>query len=71
MRRPITSCCALLLAAATLVGCGGKTDNEGIGDAGTAVVGAALGAMDAPLPFETINVAGNELTVAGMRSIVP
>ena len=43
--------------------------NKDIGDAGAAVVGAALGAMDAPLPFETINLYSNELTAAGMRSI--
>eukprot|EP01046_Picozoa_sp_COSAG06_P054286 COSAG06_NODE_9619_length_1857_cov_2.552332_2_plen_136_part_01 len=43
---------------------------KGIGDAGAAVVGAALGAMDAPLPFERIDLEGNELTAAGMRSIV-
>ena len=33
------------------------------------VVGAALGAMDAPLPFETIHLGFNDLTAAGMRSI--
>ena len=33
------------------------------------MVGAALGAMDAPLPFEEIFLASNELTAAGMRSI--
>ena len=43
--------------------------NKDIGDAGAAVVGAALGAMDAPLPFETIWLHNNELTAAGMRSI--
>ena len=43
---------------------------KGISEAGAAVVGAALGAMDAPLPFEVIDLARNELTAAGMRSIV-
>ena len=33
------------------------------------MVGAALGAMDAPLPFEEINLMFNELTAAGMRHI--
>eukprot|EP01045_Picozoa_sp_COSAG04_P031795 COSAG04_NODE_6010_length_1434_cov_1.468165_2_plen_231_part_00 len=40
-----------------------------IGDAGAAVLGAALGAMDAPKPFETIRLSGNGLTAVGMRSI--
>ena len=40
-----------------------------VGDAGAALVGAALGAMDAPLPFEWIGLSKNELTAAGMRSI--
>eukprot|EP01045_Picozoa_sp_COSAG04_P025249 COSAG04_NODE_3279_length_2980_cov_1.509198_1_plen_389_part_00 len=41
-----------------------------LGDAGAAVVGTALGAMDAPLPFERIDLCGTEeLTAAGMRSI--
>ena len=40
-----------------------------IGDAGAALVGAALGAMDAPLPFERIILSENDLTAAGMRSI--
>ena len=44
-------------------------DSKRIGDEGAAVLGAALGAMDAPLPFETINLRGNEPTAAGMRSI--
>eukprot|EP01045_Picozoa_sp_COSAG04_P026793 COSAG04_NODE_3791_length_2526_cov_5.686032_1_plen_321_part_00 len=39
------------------------------GDAGAAVVGAALGAMDAPLPFEKLYLGATELTAAGMRSI--
>ena len=33
------------------------------------MVGAALGAMDAPLPFETIWLVSSGLTAAGMRSI--
>ena len=33
------------------------------------MVGAALAAMDAPLPFWTIDLRDNELTAAGMRSI--
>eukprot|EP01045_Picozoa_sp_COSAG04_P015093 COSAG04_NODE_1170_length_7960_cov_2.783743_7_plen_325_part_00 len=44
-------------------------DGKSICDAGATVVGAALGAMDAPLPFEAIYLDNNELTAAGMRSI--
>ena len=42
---------------------------KGIGVAEMAVLGVALGAMDAPLPFEAIDLACHELTAAGMRSI--
>ena len=45
-------------------------DSKRIGDEGAAaVLGAALGAMDAPLPFEEIWLHHNQLTAAGMRSI--
>eukprot|EP01045_Picozoa_sp_COSAG04_P014547 COSAG04_NODE_1095_length_8308_cov_5.921793_5_plen_524_part_00 len=42
---------------------------KSIGEAGAAGLGATLGPMDAPLPFEAINLMFNELTAAGMRSI--
>jgi hypothetical protein len=54
MRRSFFSTLVFLLAAAILGGCGGKTDNEGIGDAAFPFIRAINANVDAPTEAFTI-----------------